>query len=196
MTIDLSTYTSIGSALLVKIDYINEFGDSAQVLFSDYYKTLTLSGNVYNSLGSLMTITETSQELRAASNDLTVSISGIPTENISLALRDKTKGSLITIQRVIFNPVTGAVLSIAGNPAGRFQGLIDNVSLSEDYDVAARTATNTITFICTSVINQIERKVSGRRTNPVDQKLLYAGDLGFDRVPNIANTNFNFGAPV
>jgi hypothetical protein len=196
MSIDLSTYTSVGSALLVKIDYINEFGDSAQVLFSDYYKTLTLSGNEYNSLGSLMTITETSQELRAASNDLTVSISGIPTENISLALRDKTKGSLITIQRVIFNPVTGAVLSITGNPAGRFQGLIDNVSLSEDYDVVARTATNTITFICTSVINQIERKVSGRRTNPVDQKLLYAGDLGFDRVPNIANTNFNFGAPV
>ena len=46
-----------------------------------------------------------------------------------------------------------------------------------------------------SAINQLNNKVAGRRTNPIDQAEFYPGDQSFDRVPALAKSNFNFGAP-
>ena len=46
-----------------------------------------------------------------------------------------------------------------------------------------------------SVVELLNNKVSGRQTNPRDQKLYYPTDLSMDRVPALAKSNFNFGAP-
>jgi hypothetical protein len=42
----------------------------------------------------------------------------------------------------------------------------------------------------------IERRVTGRRTNPDDQKKFYPTDVSMDRVPTLVDANFNFGAPL
>jgi DNA repair exonuclease SbcCD nuclease subunit len=47
----------------------------------------------------------------------------------------------------------------------------------------------------TPVVELLNNKTSGRRTNPGDQKEWYPTDLSMDRVPGLANSNFNFGAP-
>ena len=49
--------------------------------------------------------------------------------------------------------------------------------------------------ICSSVIGIIDRKISGRRTNQTDQRLLYPTDESMDRVAVISNTSFDFGKP-
>jgi hypothetical protein len=52
-----------------------------------------------------------------------------------------------------------------------------------------------LTLTAVSFIEQLKGKISGRKTNPVDQLRFYPTDHSMDRVPTIANSNFNFGAP-
>ena len=104
------------------------------------------------------------------------------------------KGSKITVVRVFFDPVTKQFLDIPNNFLGRFFGIINNYSLDEEWDYATRTSRNTVSIICSSLVSVLERKYAGRRTNPQDQKSYFPTDLAFDRIPALANSNFQFGA--
>ena len=100
-------------------------------------------------------------------------------------------GGSYTIQRVFFNPTTGELLSISGNPAGKFQGVVSNFEISDDLDMGSDTGTITLTLNVTSVVEMLTNKVSGRRTAPAD---FPNGEM--NRVPALAKSNFNFGAPA
>lgn len=191
MALDLSAYRSIQTNIFITLDIPNY-----EVLtFSDYHKTYTLSGTSYQGLGQLLSITDTTSNLRAASNELTFSISGIPEGNVADVITRKIKGSPLTVKRAFFDSVTGELLNIAGNPVGKFKGVISNYTITDDLDEGARTGSFTITFVATSVIDLLNNKVTGRRTNPIDEKEFYPTDESFDRIPALAKSNFNFGAP-
>jgi hypothetical protein len=202
MPIDLSSYTSVETGLFVRIqvdEYKTTSGGSysAQVLkFSDYIRPITIDSESYTGLGRLVGITATSSELTSSSQGVTITLSGIPNSSIAEIIYSKIKGSPVEVWRVFFNPTTGAQLSITGNPVGRFFGIVNNYSLDEEYDFDSRTATNRITLVCSSIIDVLDNKISGRRTNPVDQKALYPTDVSFDRVPNLKDSFYNFGGPV
>jgi hypothetical protein len=184
----LAQSTAIQTALFCRIDL--EFNNVLR--FSNYNIPLTVNGYLYTGIGQLMAVTETTNELRVSPNELTVTISGIPPENIVQVLSYKFKGSPIYVYRGLFNPTTGMLISGTPNPIGKFQGLINNFTLNEEW--SGQDATNTISFVCTSTVGLLSNKISGRRTNPVDEKAWYPGDLSMDRVPTLANSNFNFGA--
>lgn len=192
MALDFSAYPSIGTALFVRLDV----PDYQVLRFSNYYRPYTIDGELYNSLGSLMSVSESTSELRLTDQELTITLSGIPTANIDTVLDYKIKGSGVEVYRGIFNANTGALISVSGNPAGKFKGLVNNFGLSEEYAEGGKDSTVTIQLTCTSIVTLLQNKISGRRTNPVDQKYWYPDDLSMDRVPNLADSNFNFGAPV
>ena len=70
---------------------------------------------------------------------------------------------------------------------------MNNFNIADD--LAGSDGSVVITLTATSIIDQLNNKVSGRRTNPIDQAEFYPGDQSFDRVPALAKSNFNFGAP-
>lgn len=192
MTVDLSSYRSIQTNMFVKLDI-----PGYQVLaFSDYYKALTFSGINYQALGQLVAITNTTSSLRASPEELTITISGIPEGRISEILSNKIKGSRVEVLRAFFDPTTGDLLNITGNPAGKFKGIISNFSINDDLAEGGDTGTITIVLSATSVIELLNNKVTGRRTNPLDHKQFYPNDQSMDRVPALAKSNFNFGAPT
>jgi hypothetical protein len=191
MALDLSGYRSIQTNLFVRLDIPNY-----QVLtFSDYHKSYTFGGTAYQGLGQLLSIDNTTNNLRASPEELTITIAGIPNSNITDILDNQIKGSKIEVFRAFFNPSTGDLLSIAGNPAGKFRGVINNYSLEDDLDQGSSNGTISLILSATSVIELLNNKVSGRRTNPSDQKEWYPTDLSMDRVPGLAKSNLNFGAP-
>ena len=190
MSLDLSSYSSIQTALFCKV----VVPDYATLTFSNYSRNLTIDGTNYTGIGQLLDISDSTSELRASRNELTVTISGIPAQNISDLLTYRFKGSSITVTRAIFDPATGQLLSITGNPAGRFQGIINNFGLNETWD--GQNASNTISFVCTSTVGLLMNKIAGRKTNSRDQKTFYPTDLSMDRVTQLANSNYNFGAVV
>jgi hypothetical protein len=82
------------------------------------------------------------------------------------------------------------LLSIAGNPAGKFQGVVSNYDITDDLDMGSDTGTVTLTLTVTSIVELLYNKTSGRRTNAADFR---DGDM--DRVLPLQKSNFNFGAP-
>jgi hypothetical protein len=200
MSINLTPYKFVQTSLFVRIDclaYKATLTDTPRqeiLRFSDCERDVTLNGEVYLGLGRLVGITETVSELRATGNDLSISLSGIPDSALSEIVYSRIKGSKVTVYRAFFDQL-GALLPITGNPTGRYWGVVSNYTLDEDYDVESRKASNNITFTCSNVIDQLGNKVTGRRTNPLDQKKVFSGDISFDRVPALTNANFNFGAP-
>jgi hypothetical protein len=192
MTVNLSAYRSVQTNMFVKLDIPNY----AVLTFSDYYKQLTLNGLSYQALGQLLGITNTTSNLRAAPEELTITISGIPSGRVNEILSNKIKGSYVEVLRAFFNPTTGELLNITGNPAGKFRGIISNYSITDDLNEGGDTGSVAIVLSATNVVNMLNNKITGQRTNPLDHKQFYPNDQSMDRVPALANSNFNFGAPA
>jgi hypothetical protein len=200
-TPNLSSYRSVQSNLFVRIQ-VDEYSLTAggpytpQVLrFSDAITTYTIDSETYTPLGSLMGITASASELRVSSGELTITLSGIPATSIAEIVNSKLKGAPVRVYRLFSNATTGTALSIAGNPSGRFRGFVNNYAINEEWDNQTRVATNTLVLSCASAVDVLNRKISGRKTNPESQKKFFPTDLSMDRVPNLENATFNFGAP-
>lgn len=189
MALDLTSYSSIQTNLFCKI----VIPDYQTITFTDYHKNYTIDSVTYTGVGELLSVSNTTSNLRAAAEELNVAISGIPSGNVSDVVNQKIKGSAIEIKRGFFDVTTGELLNITGNPAGKFSGVVNNFIIKDDLD--GSDGALTIVFTCTSVVDQLTNKIAGRRTNPIDQAEFYPGDESFDRVPALAKSNFNFGAP-
>ncbi len=193
--IDLSGYSALATALFVKID----LPDDSPLLFSNFDRPYTINGDLYNSLGSLMSATTSANELRAVPGEITITISGIPNARLQEIVSTRIKGSEVIVYRAFFNPQTGAALAIPGNSGSnivtRFQGRVMSVAIQEDWDSGGNSSTITAQFNCASVVALFSNKISGRKTNPIDQQALYPTDTSMSDVPSLSNSNFNWGAP-
>lgn len=201
MSIDLSTYQSIQSNLFVRID-VQEYRTTPTgsytplvLRFSDRVGSYTLNGESYTGLGKLMSISQSSSEIRVSGGELTIVLSGIPNSSIAEIVNSKIKGAPVNVYRGVFNSTTGDLLAIDGNPVGRFIGFVNNYSLTEEFDNVSRTSSNTLVLTCASNVDILANKVAGRKTNPKSQKALYPSDLSMDRVPTLKGATFDFGAP-
>lgn len=186
---DLRSYTSVSSTLLITW----EVPGLSTAYITDYSSSISMNGNTYTNIGKLLSVSNTTSELKTSPNDLTISLSGVPTGSITDILNQQIKGSKVTIHRAFWNPSTGAnlVLTGGGNTVMKFKGIVTNYSISDMIDITAQLATSTITLTCSSMVEVLSNKISGRRTNPVD----FPGESSMSRVQALANSNFNFGAP-
>jgi hypothetical protein len=192
MAIDLQNQHHTQTALFVKMTV----PDYAVLKFSNYNRDVVIEGNTYTALGNLLGVTDTSTNLRVTPGNLSITISGIPNTSITDILNNRIKGSDIEIWRVFFDVITGQPLLIDGNPLGRFKGIVSNYSIQETWDPGSQLVSNTIMLTCSSTIDVLNNKISGRSTNSNDQKYYYPTDLSMDRVAALANSNFNFGAII
>ena len=202
MAVDLSSYKTIKTCFLVRIQVDQYRTDptgsySAQVLrFCDDQVSITVTENgspaTYVGLGNLVSISSARSELKANESQVSISLSGIPNPSLAEIMNSKIKGSQVEIYRALYD-TSNNVLSVSGNPVGRFFGIVNNYNLDENYDVENKVSTNTITLVCSSWIDILKYKVAGRRTNPYDQQAWFPGDLSMDRVPNLTGSNYNFG---
>lgn len=193
MAVDLSAFDSIQSNLFVRID----LSYTSEVLtFVDSRDTWNLGSGpggsieTYRGLGELMGITSTSSELRSTSREITITISGIPNTSITEIMNSRIKGSRCNIWRAIIDPTNGIDVIYF---SGRFNGIVTNYSISEELDPTARTATSTISIMCSGIVDVLANTTKGRRTNPQDQRYWNPGDAAMDRVPDLVGAYFDFG---
>ena len=198
----LSTFRSVQSNLFVKIvcEYYkatsSATAESKTLTFSDNNTTWSINGDLYYGLGKLMGVSATASEIRPSSGEVTISISGIPNTSIYEIVNSRIKGSPVFIYRVLQDPITGALLDTPNPVLTKYRGFVNNYSLQENFDPVTRTSTNTICLICASAVDVLQNKFTGRKTNPVSEKKFYPNDLSMDRVPNLENATFDFGAPI
>lgn len=190
MTLDLRPYSTIMTGLFVEVTT-----STGYIRFSDYNTDLTIGGELYQGLGRFVAITTTTSELQSSSGEITITMTGIPDSNLANVFNGDIRGSLVKVYRCFFDPTTGQPLNIPDNPIGRFIGIINNFSLNEEYDIDTRLSSNTILMICSSLVQVLENKVNGRKTNPSSFRFYFPDDASMDRVPSLVNANFDFGIP-
>jgi len=186
--IDLTSYSYIQTNLFVRIDVDNAGTDIWR--FSDYDTAFDIDGETYTALGKLINIGRTKTELQPSTNPVTITISGVPNTSISEVLGARLKGSRVKIYRAFFNPDDGTQVGVT---TMRYNGILKNYAIDEEYSVVDRTATNVININIDSIVGYLNTKIVGRQTNPESMKTFYPTDTSFDRVPSIKNQAWDFG---
>jgi hypothetical protein len=198
MAVDLSGYqTAVGVCQCVKLD-IPSYG---VLRLSTYHKPINLTepdGIVYQyeAAGVFLSISESVSELRASSVETSIALSGIPIQYAQIVQAQRIKGSRIDVYRVFTDPVTDQVLAITGNPVFMFRGIVSNYGFSETFNEFSLDATLVVNLSCTSLVDMLNTKITGRRTNSESMRQFYPSDTSFDRVTNLIGRPFDFGAPV
>ena len=163
--------------------------------FCNAASPITVSGTTYSNLGSLLSIGEIKRETKATSGDLSISLSGVDGANVAVILGADIKGSKVEVWRGFFDGNNQIITTPTLQFFKRYQGFINNFSVTEDWNEQARTRVATCSISCSSFRTILQNRISGLKTNPSVWQNFYPNDTSMNTVPVIASTYFDFGAP-
>lgn len=156
---------------------------------------ITVNGITFTNLGALLNVGDVQRDMRSTSDDMSIALTGIDPANISLILSNDIKGSLVEVWRGFFDSNNQIITTPTTQFFKRYQGIINNVSITEDFNSEARTRIATCSISCSSMRRILENRLGGVKTNQSSWQFLYPGDISMNRVATIANTYFDFGKP-
>ncbi len=145
--------------------------DSGTVRLWDGYRDLTVGGNVYTGAGTLLSVSQISEDAEISAKGISVKLSAIDATILSYAL---TENYTYRPMSVYVGTVDGAVVY----SYKVFSGRMDVMSIVENGETAEVSLTGESRLI------DLERP-RVRRWTSEDQKSLYGGDLGFDFLNSI-----------
>ncbi len=156
---------------------------------------ITVGGITFSNLGALLSVGDVQRDIKATSDDMTIQLTGINPSNVALILSNDIKGSLVEVWRGFFDSNNQIITTPTTQFFKRYQGIINSVSITEDFNSEARTRIATCSISCSSMRRILENRLSGVKTNQNNWQFIYAGDTSMNRVSEISNTFFDFGSP-
>lgn len=145
------------------------------------YGTITHAGNTYTGTGHLGTISEIKESRDGSANGIQLSLSGIPSSLIALALADDSQGRAAKVWFGVLD--SAAAFTVA--PYLIFDGVIDVCPISDN----GETATITINL----EKELIDTRTRGRRYTDEDLQLDFPGDRGLEYVAGMQNKEISWG---
>ena len=156
---------------------------------------VTVNGTTFTNLGSLLSVGDVQRDIKATSDDMTIALTGLNPANISIILSANIKGSIVEIWRGFLDSNNQIITTPTTQFFKRYQGIINNVSITEDFNAEARTRIATCSISCSSMRRILENRISGIKTNQKSWQEFYPNDTSMNRVAEIQSTYFDFGAP-
>jgi hypothetical protein len=156
---------------------------------------ITVGGITFSNLGALLSVGDVQRDIKATSDDMTIQLTGINPTNVALILSSDIKGSLVEVWRGFFNSNNQIITTPTTQFFKRYQGIINSVSITEDFNSEARTRIATCSISCSSMRRVLENRLSGVKTNQNNWQFIYPNDTSMNRVSEISNTFFDFGSP-
>ena len=164
---------------------------------------LSISGVTYTGVGTFLSVGELEESASISAKGLELTLSGIPSDLLSLALNTPYQGRELTmlfgvtdLQRVFLLKEGGGFLLLENDgriivgdddaPAQMFRGYIDTMNIQEGAE------TSSIAVSVESRLIDLER-VRVRRYTDQLQKALFAGDKGLEFVEDLQDKTFNWG---
>jgi hypothetical protein len=191
-TINAVTGSQINHAEFVKLTV----GNAATVYtFCNAAAPITVGGITFANLGALLNVGDVQRDIKATSDDMTIALTGIDPTNVGIILGNEIKGSLVEVWRGFFDSNNQIITTPSTQFFKRYQGIINSVSITEDFNSEARTRIATCSISCSSMRRILENRLSGVKTNQNNWQFIYAGDTSMNRVSEISNTYFDFGSP-
>ena len=192
-TINAVTGSQINHAEFVKLTV----GVAGTVYtFCNAASPITVGGITFSNLGALLNVGDVQRDIKATSDDMTIALTGILPANIALILSGDIKGSLVEVWRGFFDSNNQIITTPTTQFFKRYQGIINNVAITEDFNNEMRTRVATCSISCSSMRRILENRLSGVRTNKSNWQFIYGtSETSMNRVSEIANTYFDFGSP-
>ena len=191
-TINAVTGSQINHAEFVKLTV----GNAATVYtFCNAAAPITVGGITFANLGALLSVGDVQRDIKATSDDMTIQLTGIDPTNVGIILGSDIKGSLVEVWRGFFDSNNQIITTPTTQFFKRYQGIINSVSITEDFSSEARTRIATCSISCSSMRRVLENRLSGVKTNQNNWQFIYAGDTSMNRVSEISNTFFDFCSP-
>ena len=164
---------------------------------------LSISGVTYSGVGTFLSIGEVKETAQISANGLDISLSGIPSDLLSLALTEQYQGRELELffgitdltdifllresgDFLLLESEGRIILQDAEAPASMFKGYIDQMVIEEGAD------TSTITVSVESKLIDLERARTLRYTDE-SQKARFPNDKGFQYVNDLQDKKFNWG---
>ena len=161
-TINAVTGSQINHAEFVKLTV----GTAGTVYtFCNAAAPITVGGNTFTNLGALLNVGDVQRDIKATSDDMTISLTGIDPTWVSVILGTYIKGSTVEVWRGFLDSNNQIITTPTTQFFKRYQGIINNVSISENFDSQARTRVATCSVSCSSMRRILENKMSGVKTN-------------------------------
>lgn len=193
----MTTINAVNSPSIVHAEFVRlTVGTAATVYtFCNAAAPITVDGITFSNLGALLNVGDVQRDMRSTSDDMTIALTGIDPTNISIILSNDIKGSLVEVWRGFLDSNNQIITTPTTQFFKRYQGIINNVSITEDFNTQARTRIATCSISCSSMRRVLENRLGGLKTNQSSWQFLYPGDTSMNRVATIANTYFDFGKP-
>jgi len=192
-TINAVTGSQINHAEFVKLTV----GVAGTVYtFCNAAAPITVGGNTFSNLGALLNVGDVQRDIKATSGDMTIALTGILPANIAVILSGDIKGSLVEVWRGFFDSNNQIITTPTTQFFKRYQGIINSVAITEDFNTEMRTRVATCSISCSSMRRILENRLSGVRTNKSNWQFIYGvNETSMNRVSEISNTYFDFGSP-
>lgn len=184
MTRSLSTdMQNVTTASVVRpIIFVKAEFDSADVLMWSGVGDLDWDGQTWVGTGQLLRVDAMEESVEMKAVGTTVTLSGIPSDLISLALQEDYAGRALTVYLGAFDDDN----QIISTPVVIFKGRMDVMNISESGDTASVEVTVENRLI------DFERPRERRYTSE-DQKIDYPNDKGFEFVSTIQDKEIVWG---
>jgi len=187
--------TALNSASITHGEFVKLTTSTTTYTFCNAAAAITVGGNTFSGLGSLLSVGAVNREIKATSIDMVIGLIGIDPTNISLVLGTNIKGSTVEIWRGFFDSNYQIITSPSTQFFKRHQGIVSNISITEDWNDNIRSRTATASISCTSFRSILENRIAGIKTNLSTWQQRYASDTSMSRVAAITGRYFDFGAP-
>lgn len=154
---------------------------------------ISVGGTTFSALGALLAVGEVQRDVKATSFDMSISLTGIDPNYVALILSSDIKGSTVEVWRGFLDSNNQIITTPTTQFFKRWQGIINNVSITEDFNEQARQRIATCVITCSSMRRVLENRIAGIKTNKTIWQSIYPGDTSMSRVDSISNTYFDFG---
>jgi hypothetical protein len=193
----MTTIYAVNGPQIIHAEFVRLTVGTAQTVytFCNAAAPVTVNGITFSNLGALLSVGDVQRDIKATSDDMTIALTGIDPTNVAIILSNEIKGSLVEIWRGFLNSNNQIITTPTTQFFKRYQGIISSVSINEDFNSQARTRVATCSIACSSMRRVLENRLSGMKTNQKSWQSFYTGDTSMNRVTEIANTYFDFGAP-
>ena len=142
-------------------------------------------GQQFTGLGWLGKLSGIPQTSKVQAQNITLSLSGIPSELVLEAVNQVRMQGLATVW---FGFMNNGVLLSGADPQQMFFGALDVPTLTDGGD------TCTLSITCENPLISLNL-APNKRFNDADQQVYVPGDLGFSFVDSLANTNLFWPSP-
>lgn len=180
-----ATYVS-SSVVLVQpyiAAYMDFSGSAVRVWTGNATKSLSddFGGGNYLGVGTFGGVSSVTETTDVSAKGIDLTLSGIPTEYVSLALSDNYRGRQVAVYLILFNTAMTSYEQIT-----MFRGRMNQISINESGE------TSTLIVSCENRLIELNRTNDVRYTDEA-QKQLYPTDTGLKFVSAMANKSIYWG---